>query len=428
MRILYSTLHYLLVPFILLRLVWRGFRNRGYWDHLEQRFGVSKEPPPEGTTVWIHAVSVGEVQAALPLVRAVLDRYPQHQVLITTTTPTGRERVLQALKGRVTHRYMPYDLPGAVQRFLIDVRPILAVILETELWPNVLHYCGCFGVPVVLANARLSERSAMGYRRVAGFAAGMLRNASAIAAQTEADARRLVELGADPERLRVTGSVKFDVKLSASLQEEAQALRRLWGVDRSVWIAASTHAGEDEIILDAFKRVLWAIPDCLLVLVPRHPERFARAASLCRKQGYHTLLRSESPLACASADVFVGDSIGELPLFYAASDVAFVGGSLVPVGGHNMLEPAALGLPVIVGPHVFNFAEISRMLHEVGASTRVRDGQQLGDAVINYLQDANYRHSVGQNGRKFVEENRGALDRLMEMVVEQLGQPMARTA
>ena len=238
----------------------------------------------------------------------------------------------------------------------------------------------------------------------------------------------MIELGADPERLRVTGSVKFDVKLSASLQEEAQALRRLWGVDRGVWIAASTHAGEDEMVLEAFKRVLWAVPDCCWCWCHVTRNAFARAASLCRKQGYHTLLRSESPLSCASADVFVGDSIGELPLFYAASDVAFVGGSLVQVGGHNMLEPAALGLPVIVGPHVFNFAEISRMLHEVGASTRVRTRHQLGDAVVKYLQDANYRHSVGQNGRKFVEENRGALDRLMEMVVEQLGQPMARTA
>jgi len=427
-RLLYSLLHYAVLPGVLVRLALRGLRNRGYWERWDERFGFAPALTEGGTRIWVHAVSVGEVQASLPLVRALREGYADARILVTTTTPTGSERVMQALGGEVAHRYVPYDLPGAVRRFLDRVRPDLVVLMETELWPNILHQCGERGIPVVLVNARLSERSARGYARFGVFTRGMLQHVTAIAAQSEEDARRFASLGADPARMRVTGSVKFDVRVAASVVEEAQVMRRCWGVARGVWIAASTHEGEDEQILAAYARVIRVIPDCMLVLVPRHPERFSRAAALCRRRGYRTVLRTRAPASCADADVFIGDTMGELPVFYAASDIAFVGGSLVQVGGHNMLEPAALGIPVLMGPHVFNFCEISGHLCEAGAARMVRDADELGDAVVEFLSDADLRHSAGECGRAFVGRNRGALERVMRLVGEVLPQPPRRTA
>ncbi len=419
-RQLYSALHYLALPYLFLRLAWRGHRDPGYWERWGERFG--RVPPLSGDrqTLWIHAVSVGEVQAAVPLVRALRSGGRDFRIVVTTTTPTGRERVRQALGNSVLHRYAPYDLPGAVRRFLGRVGPRLVIIMETELWPNILHQCSRRGIPVLLANARLSEQSAASYRRVAITAGRMLASISCIAAQTQRDATRLVSLGARPDRVRVTGNTKFDVRLPASLSEEAQVLRRCFGVDRGVWIAASTHDGEERQVLQAFEQVQSALPDSLLVLVPRHPERAASVAALARKFGHVTALRSESPVSCADARVFVGDTMGELPLFYAASDVAFVGGSLVPEGGHNMLEPAALGIPVVFGPHVHDVAEIGERLLEAGAGRRVNDKSELGTAVVEYLHDANLRHVTGQRGSEFVKQNRGALNLVMELVDELL--------
>ena len=413
---LYSVLLYLIVPFAVLHLVWRGFKNRDYWERWRERFGYVTPLPFAERTIWIHAVSVGEVQAAAPLVRALRDRYPRAGILVTTTTPTGCERVAQAFGGAVEHRYIPYDLPDCIHRFLDRIRPSIVVIFETELWPNILRMCRKRSIPVLLANLRLSERSAAGYRWAGKIMRDMLSDVSAVAAQSRGDADRLIALGAPPERIRITGSVKFDVKLRASLQEEGQVLRRHWGVDRGVWIAASTHEGEDEQVLDAFARVLGSNPECLLVLVPRHPERFSRVAALARKRGYSTALRSEMPDTCATVDVFIGDTMGELPVFYAGADVAFVGGSLVPVGGHNMLEPAALGVPIVVGPHVFNFTDIARRLRNDEALRQIRDAKELGEVVVEFLQDANLRHNMGERAKAFVEGNRGALDQVMELV------------
>jgi 3-deoxy-D-manno-octulosonic-acid transferase len=290
--------------------------------------------------------------------------------------------------------------------------------METELWPNILHICAARAIPVLLANVRLSEQSAAGYRRVASTMRAMLSGVSLIAAQTRDDAERLIALGADADKVRVTGNTKFDVKLPASLSEEAQVMRRCFGVDRGVWIAASTHEGEEEQVLTAFERVRAEVSDSLLVLVPRHPERAGAVAALCKKRGYSVVTRTRSPESCADAQVFVGDTMGELPLFYAASDVAFVGGSLVREGGHNMLEPAALGVPVIFGPHVFDVAEISARLVEAGAGRKVRDARELGGQVVKFLGDANLRHTAGAEGRRFVEGNRGALNLVMGLVEE----------
>jgi 3-deoxy-D-manno-octulosonic-acid transferase len=415
-RQLYSAIHYLALPYIFLRLAWRGHRDPGYWERWGERFG--RIPPLSGDqqTLWVHAVSVGEVQAAVPLVRALLAGGRDLRIVVTTTTPTGHERVQQALGNGVVHRYAPYDLPGAVRRFLERVRPQLVIIMETELWPNILHQCSRRRIPVLLANARLSEQSAASYRRVATTAGKMLASISCIAAQTRQDAARLISLGARADRVRVTGNTKFDVRLPASLSEEAQVLRRCFGVDRGVWIAASTHDGEEQQVLQAFEQVCKALPDSLLVLVPRHPTRAVSVAALVRKFGHVTAMRSESPVSCADASVFIGDTMGELPLFYAASDVAFVGGSLVREGGHNMLEPAALGIPVVFGPYVHDVAEISDRLLEVGAGRRVNDKDELATAVVEYMHDANLRHVAGQRGSEFVKENRGALDLVMELV------------
>jgi 3-deoxy-D-manno-octulosonic-acid transferase len=396
-RALYSGVLYLLMPLALARLAWRGLANPGYWARIGERFGFGPPVSPSGDrgqTFWVHAVSVGEVQAALPLMRRLLAEFPRTRLVVTTMTPTGMERVRTVLGAAVIHRYAPYDLPGAARRFLRRVDPQLAVIVETEIWPNLIHACAEGAIPVVLANVRLSERSAAGYRRVRPLLRRTLGEVNAIAAQSEDDARRLIDIGAPPAIVTVTGNTKFDVAIGPSVVEAGQVLRRTWGVDRSVWIAASTHEGEEEIVLEAFDAVRAQVPDCLLVLVPRHPERFTRAAGLARRRGHAVGLRSER--GGGRADVFVGDTMGELPVFYAASDVAFVGGSLVDVGGHNMLEPAALGLPVILGPHLRNFAEIGQSLCDAEAASIVHDAVELAGCVVRHLRDANHRHGSGE--------------------------------
>ncbi len=412
-RILYSLIFYLCVPLILLRLWWRGRRAPAYRRRIRERFGFIT--PVGAPCLWVHAVSVGEVQAARPLLAQLQQRYPDHTLLVTTMTPTGAERVA-ALGGGIEHRYLPYDLPGAMQRFLRRVRPRACLIMETELWPNLLHYCAREGVPVVLVNARMSARSARGYARLAGFTRNALRALRCIAAQTAADRERLIQLGADPARVQVTGSLKFDFALPADLVEQGAALREQWGNARKIWIAASTHRGEDALILQAHARIKQAVPDALLVLVPRHPERFNEVAALCQGQGYQVVRRSAQRAGAAPTDIFLGDSMGELMLFFAAADVAFVGGSLVPTGGHNLLEPAALGKPVLTGPHMFNFTEIHRQLLEVGASREVADPAALAEVVIELLDDEARRQRMGEHGRRLVERNRGALGRVMDLI------------
>lgn len=416
---LYTALVVAAAPLVLLNLVRRGLRNRAYWRRWGERFG--RGALSEDCPVWIHAVSVGEVQAAVPLVRRILERYPGLRVLVTTTTPTGSERVRAAFGVEVEHVYAAYDLPGAVGRFLDRVRPRLAVFMETELWPNTLRICAERSIPVVLANARLSERSARGYARFPGVVGPMLGRIGAIAAQARPDADRFLALGVPGERVQVTGSLKFDVPLPASLREQAEALRRQWGVDRSVWVAASTHEGEEKRVLEAFDRLLQHCPGSLLVLVPRHPERFARVLALARRKGFRVVQRTRAGEDATQAQVFLGDTMGELPLFFAAADVAFVGGSLVPTGGHNLLEPAVLGVPVLFGPHVFNFAEVSSMLMERGAGRQVRGARELAALVCELFQDPDRRHAMGESGREVVVENRGALERLTAVLEPYLG-------
>ncbi|MEJ2347471.1 MAG: lipid IV(A) 3-deoxy-D-manno-octulosonic acid transferase [Gammaproteobacteria bacterium] len=415
MRFIYTLALYLLVPAVLVRLLWRSRRAPDYRRRWGERFALYRAREPE-PFLWVHAVSVGEVQAAVPLVEALLARQPSHPVVVTTTTPTGSQRVRELFGDRVAHVYVPYDLPGAVRRFLNRYRPRIAVIMETELWPNLFHGCSARRIPVVVANARLSARSARGYARVRSLIRDTLAQVTVIAAQGQADADRFLDLGADRARLRITGSIKFDLKLPASLREQAEVLRLQLGNARPVWVAGSTHEGEEGQVLDAFAQVRKSVPDCLLVLVPRHPERFAGAGALCRRRGFKVASRAAQEQVEADTDVYLGDTLGELTLLYGAADVAFVGGSMVPVGGHNLLEPAALGVAVVIGPHTFNFEEITRMLEEVGGVRKVHDSDELAGCLEALLRDANLRHNVGERARAFVDANRGALERLLNII------------
>ena len=419
MRILYTLLLYLLAPVVLLRLAWRGLRAPDYLRRWPERFSFI-EPPLGEHVIWVHAVSVGEVQAAEPLVRALLEQRPEFSILVTTVTPTGSAPPVEIFAHDVAHLYAPYDLPDAVARFFERVRPELAIVMETELWPNLFHACRSRQVPLLLVNARLSEKSSRGYRRIRGLVEQTLAAVTQIAAQGELDAERFVALGADPGRVNVTGNLKFEQRIPPSLLERAEVLRREWGAGRPVWIAASTHEGEEDLVLDAFRQVRKSFPECLLVIVPRHPERFGDVLELCRQRGLGTCLRSERQPCTAETQVYIGDSMGELLLFYAASDVAFVGGSLIHHGGHNLLEPAALGIPVVTGPHVFNFTDICNLLVAAGACITVDSVTGLERTVREWLGDPNTRHQVGEQGRRVVEKNRGALSAVLAMVNSRL--------
>ena len=418
-RHLYSLLFHLGLPVLAGRLAWRAWHAPAYARRLGERFALGL-PPLKPGGIWLHAVSVGESIAAAPLVRELLARYPDLPITLTCMTPTGSERI-QAMfggteyAGRVQHCYLPYDLPWAAARFLDRVQPRLAVVMETELWPNHIHQCARRGIPVALANARLSERSARGYGRFSGLTAPMLAELSLIAVQTQVEAERFLALGARPECVTVTGSIKFDLQIDPALLARATALRQQWQAEaRPVWIAASTHAGEDEIILAAHAELLRQWPEALLILVPRHPERFAAVHELCLRQGLATRRRSSAEALQAGDQVLLGDTMGELLFLYALADIAFVGGSLVANGGHNLLEPAALGKPVLSGPHLFNFLDIAAQLREAGGLVEVGDAQALAHQVARLWREPESVREMREAGVGVMQANQGALARLLD--------------
>tara|TARA_R110000868_G_scaffold107609_2_gene294386 strand:+ start:11880 stop:13217 length:1338 start_codon:yes stop_codon:yes gene_type:complete len=417
-RSLYTLLFHLGLPLVAGRLAWRAWRAPAYAKRIGERFAVGL-PPLKAGGIWLHAVSVGESIAAAPLVRELLLRYPDIPVTMTCMTPTGSERI-QALfggaeyAGRVQHCYLPYDLPWAAARFLDRVQPKLAVIMETELWPNHIHQCALRGIPVAVANARLSERSARGYARFAKLTAPMLAELDLLAVQTALEAERFRSLGARTECVEVTGSIKFDLTIDPDLLTRAAALREQWqATQRPVWIAASTHAGEDEIVLAAHRELLKHKPDALLILVPRHPERFSTVFELCQRQGFSTRRRSTGDPVHAADQVLLGDTMGELLFLYALADIAFVGGSLVANGGHNLLEPAALGKPVLSGPHLFNFLEISAQLRAAGALGEVADAAALVQRVAQLWREPEAAQAMRAAGQGVMQANQGALTRLL---------------
>ena len=419
-RTLYTLLFHLGLPLIALRLAWRSWRAPAYRRRIGERFALGL-PPLHPGGIWVHAVSVGESIAAAPMIRALQARYPHLPITVTCMTPTGSERIQALFGDAVQHCYLPYDLPWAAARFLQRVRPRLAVIMETELWPNHIQQCARRGIPVVLANARLSERSARGYGRFARLTAPMLAQLSWIAAQSEVEAERFRGLGARPACVAVTGSIKFDLQIDPELPLRAAALRAQWqAAGRPVWIAASTHAGEDEIVLAAHRQLLARYPEALLILVPRHPERFSSVFELCRQAGFATARRSLGEAVEPGTAVLLGDTMGELLFLYALADLALVGGSLVPNGGHNLLEPAALGKPVFSGPHLFNFLEIAAQLRQAGALREVVDAATLAEALQQLWADDSTAEDMGQAGLAVLRANQGALARLLEGLGRQL--------
>ena len=412
-RTLYTLLFHLGLPLVALRLAWRAWRAPAYALRIGERFALGL-PPLKPGGIWVHAVSVGESIAAAPMVRELMARHPDLPITLTCMTPTGSERIQALFGNRVQHCYLPYDLPWAASRFLDRVRPKLAVIMETELWPNHIHQCARRRIPVVLANARLSARSARGYARFAKLTAPMLAELDWIAVQTEAEAERFRQLGARPECVGVTGSIKYDLTIDPALPARAAELRAAWGASgRPVWIAASTHAGEDEIILAAHRAVLARRPDALLILVPRHPERFTSVYELSRQSGFASQRRSSGESVAAQTQVLVGDTMGELLFLYALADSAFVGGSLVPNGGHNLLEPAALGKPVLSGPHLFNFLETAAQLRDAGALLEVDGAEALARDVEGLWADAARAAAMRDAGLGVLRANQGALERLL---------------
>lgn len=414
MRFLYSLLTYLLLlPYALFWLV-RATINPEFRPNIGQRFGLGH--PRFDACIWIHAVSVGEVVAAAPLIRALVNRYPDTPVMVTTVTPTGAATVRATFGDDVRHSYLPFEMPLSINAFFRASKPIIALIMETEIWPNLYQSCGVRDIPLVLVSARISPKSVDSYRKLLPLFRDTLSHGIVIAAQSEDDAERFMSLGANPDRTRVTGNIKFDIELADGLEEQGVELRQHLFPGRPVWIAASTHDGEESQILDAHEELLKRHPDLLLIIFPRHPKRFAIVRDLIEKRGFNTISRTDDRPCLADTTVFLGDTMGEVPLFYAASDIAFVGGSLVPIGGHNLLEPAALGVPIITGPHVFNAQDIADRFVANDACRMVADNQQLATTVNELLLNPEDSQELGQRGLEILRKSRGALGRLLAVV------------
>ncbi len=416
-RYLYIVILYLLSPIIVLRLLYRALKAPAYASRWRERFGFTSVRGAQDI-IWLHAVSVGETLAAIPLVKSLQKSHPTHRLLVTCMTPTGSERIITAFGSTVDHSYAPYDMPDAVARFLNRVKPCVLIIMETELWPNTITACAQRNIPVILANARLSEKSARGYGKVSALVRPMLQLMSAVVAQHSDDGTRFTDLGLPPEVLTVSGNIKFDLDLDSSIQLLAKQLSQDWKRDdkRPVLLAASTHRGEDELILQAFAKIKAALSQApLLVLVPRHPERFQQVAELCKDAGFLLARRSVAD-STIEADILLGDTMGELMAFFGACEIAFVGGSLVPSGGHNMIEPAAWGVPILTGPHLFNFAEASRLLIEGNAMIVCDSPKNLADHCIELFENQQRRSEMGRAAHQIAEANRGALAQLLAVV------------
>lgn len=411
MRFLYTLLWYLATPLIALRLLWRARRQREYLQHVGERFGFYDDAAAAGPWLWVHAVSVGETRAAEPLISALQQRYPRHRILLTHMTPTGRETGVALFADRVTRCYLPYDYPGAVARFLERFRPAIGVLMETEVWPNLIHAAAVRDIPLYLVNARLSERSLRGYRRSGALARDALRGFRAIAAQSADDAARLRTLGA--EQVSVTGNLKFDLEVPAAQVEQGKALRRVIG-SRAVLLAASTREGEEALLLEVVQRT--GLRDALLVIVPRHPQRFDEVAALLAARGLRWQRRSASDALAADTAVLLGDSMGEMFMYYAACDVVLMGGSFLPYGAHSLIEPCALGRPVIIGPSTFNFAEAAEAAVAVAAAARVNTMHEALLLALQLAADPPRLRRMGEAGLVFTAAHRGATQRVLALL------------
>lgn len=419
MRFFYSFCMYLISPYLLFRLWLKGRKIPAYRQRITERFALNLPQCPP-IDIWVHAVSLGEVIAATPLIEAMLGK--QWRVLVTTMTPTGAQRVQAAFNDRVIHRYIPYDLPCAMQRFYTNIKPRIGVIMETELWPNLIAQAKKADIPLLLVNARLSERSCQGYQKIKGLISPLLNDLKQILAQTSEDAQRFIKLGAQSSRVAVYGNIKFDLQINNIASELYQQLKARWGASRVVVMAASTHDDEEQQILTHWKKLQQAIPDAVLLIAPRHPERFQKVSELSQRLGFKTGIRSQPESLSPENEVVILDCMGELMGFYQASDYAFVGGSLVPVGGHNVLEPIALQVPVISGKQVHNFKSICRDLETANAIILVDNAQQLIESIIRLHQDNGAREQLVSQASEVLRSNQGALQRYMERIAEVLAE------
>jgi 3-deoxy-D-manno-octulosonic-acid transferase len=410
-RIIYTVLLWLLLPYIFIHLIWRARKQPAYLKYISERFGFyscnSKKP-----VIWLHTVSVGETRAAASLIGRLQLTYPEHQILLTHTTPTGREASEQLYADSVLRVYLPYDYPFAVKRFLQHFKPRIGVLLETEIWFNLIHLCHQVNVPLLLLNARLSEKSAASYARFPNLARTGLSQLSAVAAQTEEDAGRLMTLGA--ANVSIMGNLKYDIEPPPAMLETGISMRMMFGVNRPVFLAASTRVGEEVLLLDALKKI--DIPYLLTVLVPRHPQRFAEVASLLAQNNIPFQRRSENKPVSTDTQVVLGDSMGEMFAYYAACDVAFIGGSLLPYGGQNLIEACAVGKPVLIGPHTYNFAQASLLAIEHGAAIRVQDENGLANTLQHLFDQPEKLASMGKAGFAFVNANRGATEQALAII------------
>lgn len=403
-----------MLPFILLRLLWRAVKQPDYLKRIPERFGYY--PLSLKECLWIHAVSVGESIATVPFVKALRVTYPDLPLVMTTTTPTGAARIKALFGDDVTQVYLPYDLSYAMQRLVNAMNPRIGIIMETEWWPNLLHICHKNKIPICLFNARLSEQSAKGYKKIASLTHSMLSQMTAITAQSEADMKRLLALGADQRKITITGNLKFDIKVPTDLSEPSKALRNQLGNNRFIWIAASTHEGEEKLILKAHRSICQDKNEALLILVPRHPQRFNAVRNLC-EENFKTISRSHTnENITAETQVYLADTMGEMMLLYSVADIAFIGGSLVAIGGHNSIEAAALAKPIITGPHLTNFTKVSELFLKAEAQIIIHDERSLADTVLDLINDADKRHHMGQQALQVVNKNRGALEKQLAIV------------
>lgn len=423
MRQLYTVGFYLILPFILLRALWRTRKTEDAWTRLGERLGFYRFDK-EQVSLWLHAVSYGEAVAAEPLLHKLKLSYPNLKIIITTMTLTGAIRVQATWQKdpQIRHIYIPYDIPFAINRFFNQINPAVAIIMETELWPNLLHIAGEKKIPLILANARLSPRSLKGYQRIKNFMAPFLKNITLVAAQSEQDAERFVALGVPQKQVSILGNLKFDITPPEPQISQGLELKKKLPFEH-ILVAASTHANEEEQLIDVFSRIQKDLPRTLLILIPRHPERFEEIAALCLRKGFQIARRSANELPHENTAIFLGDTMGELYFFYSLGDVAFVGGSLVPIGGHNLLEPAALKLPIVTGPHLFNFTAISDLLTNTGTLQTSLNGENLYQTFCALLKDKVHSQRIGFAGYEILAKNRGATERHLEVVSRLMSNP-----
>ncbi len=418
MRYLYSLILSLALPFLFVRLWWRSRHNNDYRKRWNERLGSFPHAIPSGG-IWLHAVSLGEAIAATPLIKILLVDYPNIPIIVTSMTPTGSAYINSHFKDRVFHSYLPFDLSFLVKRFLRKAKPKLGIIMETELWPNLIHCARAQHILLIFANARLSAQSAKGYRRIKFLIEPVLNSFTQVLAQSQADGQRFLDLGLQQDKLVIVGNIKFDLEISPDLNIQAQSFRDQFK-NRIVWVAASTHEGEEEILLKAFANLQNSYPDLLLVIVPRHADRFARVADLCKQAEFKFVRRSLDERVSSDTAIYLADSFGEMMLLYAAADFVFVGGSLVPHGGQNLLQPAALALAILTGPELHNFKQVSELLLEKNALKIVHEANQLSEAIRQFIVYPEQAQAMGLRALGVVDDNRGALKKQVAVISEVL--------